>query len=56
MSVTRTRDKDAARFLAYADLLRDEAKQVDNEHDRQRLIEQADAFQQEANRITKGRD
>lgn len=52
----KTADKNAARFLAYVDLLRDEAKQVDNEHDRQRLLEQADAFEQEANRITKGRD
>jgi hypothetical protein len=50
----KTVDKNAARFLAYADLLRDEARQVDNEHDRHRLLEQAEAFQQEANRITGG--
>lgn len=52
MTVTKTRD--AQRFLAYAALLRDEAMQVDNTHDRMRLLEQAKAFQQEAERITKG--
>jgi len=54
MSIVKTRDRDAARFLAYADLLRTEAREVDNTHDRMRLLEQARAFQMEAKRITEG--
>lgn len=54
MTVTRCRQMDAARFLAYADQLRAEAVDADNELDRQRLLEQAEAFDQEAKRITEG--
>lgn len=52
--ITRSRADDAARFRAYADQLRAEAVDADNEHDRQQLLQQARSFDQEAERLTKG--
>lgn len=54
--ITRSREEEAARFLAYADQLRAEAAGADNEHDRQSLIDQAVSFEQEAIRLTGGGD
>lgn len=52
--ITRSRTDEAARFRAYADQLRAEAADADNEHDRQQLLEQANSFDLEADRLTKG--